>query len=351
MPAPLPILSGDLVTVAPGQSAADVAALFGETGPAALLELVNANPQKDSVLLPDGRVSFGTLDAGETVRVPDGWQARAYHLRDAAAPALLSDAQAIALIAAQAQAGGQRGQFTAPLGPLVGLNPSDPAYVRAVYPFDTYAKGAAMAHVQSGCGLVGEIGWRAANVQAPVLWRPYADRVAHGQQAVVTEATIAKAAGAWDDLTKPWNKRPIEPFDTVIIGCSACGPGWSTGGGYGGEHLFIAGAYDGAGRLWSIDGGQPGIRVRVRQVVATSTGELWCGQVNPKTGKTAVGADGRPLVGRRVLGIARAGRLPLGPWQGGAASGSSMLVRGALVLAGAAAAGAAAWWWMKRPRR
>lgn len=231
----------------------------------------------------------------------------------------LSDAQIADGIARVVQTiGHPRCLFIRGVQPLAGLSYANEktraAYVAAGWPFDTEASAYAQARDQSSCGIMTEVGWRYAGVVDPdgVLYMPYAKRVNHGGTwyAVSRELFLAQHYGCWVDAVH-WREGMALPreADAMIIGCSACGPSWGRGGGFFGEHEFPICLWGEDGLMHSIDGGQPGVAYRTRCLVQVwtgsdsqgRTGELWCGAVD-KHGACAIGADGRPLSGRRVMG-------------------------------------------------
>lgn len=226
-----------------------------------------------------------------------------------------TDAEIVALIEqAAAAAGKPRCLFLSGLLPYAnpGLEIDDPVYQKATFPFDTEAYQIAASRTSSTCGLWTENGWRYAGVDDPILYLPYADRVAKGQFAVVEEMRFAKQVGAWVDAIHwtPGSALP-EPGDAVIIGCSSC-PDYARGTANL-EHEFTFGAWDtnaeGGTIFHGLDGGQPGFHVRTRAFVEVG-GELWVGAVNAQ-GVAGLSYDGRPAVGRRVLGWTDVTRLPL----------------------------------------
>lgn len=199
----------------------------------------------------------------------------------------------------------QRASILHALAKLDGLEPGDPRYVAAIYPFDPPAEARQLALHQSGCGLMTEAGQRALPVDEPLLYVPVGPRsIAGGRQyPVALERDDAIRWGTWIDCAK-WEpgKYAIAPADVMIIGCGGCPGVWSRNT-FSSEHeLTVAFVDSETGDVWSIDGGQPGIHVRRRRLVEVGT-ELWLGAVDQKTGACAIDPDGRPHVGRRVLGI------------------------------------------------
>ena len=176
------------------------------------------------------------------------------------------------------------------------------------------------ASFQSSCGITTEAIWRAAGVDDARLYLWYPDRAQKGgtYYAVSLEKDIAETHGAWRSGI-PWVEgTPLPmPGDAPIIGLMS-DPSFTRGGGFAGEHeLTIVSTL--GGYYHSVDGGQPHIDLRTRCLVevwtaersGARTGELWMGQVDRKTGECALGHDGRPLSGRRVVGFTDASLLPL----------------------------------------
>lgn len=183
----------------------------------------------------------------------------------------------------------------------VGLEPTDPQYVRRVYLAHLPGEGTELQRAQAkqmavkqyGCGLVREAISRDVGVTWPHLRRWYGESSRIG--GVIRDMVkAARAEGSWVDATK-W--RPGDPLfrpgDAVLIGGPA--PEWSHGK-LVAEHVLTVTSVDGPA-VESIDGGQPGVATRARVLVQTPQGELWLADSG-----SAVGADGRPETGRRVQG-------------------------------------------------
>lgn len=255
---------------------------------------------------------------------------------------------------AMAAAGKPRCLFISGLMDLVGL--SDRQAADAFFPHDEQVYRDAMSSAFEGgktssCGLTTEAGWRYAGVSEPVLDIPYHERVNKGLFVVAQEKKTAEAAGAWVSAI-PWVEgTPLPDFgDAPIIGCTSCGEGWARGV-KNLEHVYNITAYDPAGNgiHHSIDGGQPGVKFRTRALIEVwtgqlpdgrRTGELWAGTVNDD-GSIPLGADGRPITGRRFIGYVSVASLPLGEPLGPCLVGSShslgrKVAKGAIVVGGAA---------------
>jgi hypothetical protein len=203
------------------------------------------------------------------------------------------------------------------LAKLVGLEPSSTAYQNAVYPFDSPTVASELAASQSGCGLVTEVGERAFPVDEDALYLPVSKRSQLGGRdyPIALERDDAGKWGGWIDCTI-WDKGKRDPLflpaDPVIIGCSSCPGVWSKGGVVV-EHELTTLFFDPITMtLWSIDGGQPGVKVRTRKVIEVSAHrELWLGNLDANGNCALDPADGRPTVGRRVLGIINADMYPV----------------------------------------
>lgn len=195
------------------------------------------------------------------------------------------------------------------------------AYVQKLYferlrrdPTDSErSSGYAMAAAQSSCGITTEVLWERAGVDAPWLRTWYGTRVNTGKYAVMMEYEFAKEVGAWVSAL-PWVPGTPLPDtgDAVIIGDNT--DAFRRGSGTKVQHEFTTLCYlDGpAGPgSWccSLDGGQPGIAYRTRQLIEVGN-ELWAGAVDPTSGIAPLGYDGRPLNGRRCIGYVDAKRLP-----------------------------------------
>lgn len=218
------------------------------------------------------------------------------------------------------QLGRPRCLFIAGLLPHINLEPSDDEFLEFVFPFDTDAWRRAASPKMSSCGLFARAGWRYAGVDDPEIYEPYEAMLAKGGThfAVAHEKYFAeqinKAQGVpcWVDGIRWEAGTPLPPpSSTVIIGCASC-PDFSRGT-PNFEHEFTVGAYDPEIPTIShnLDGGQPGTRFRSRGWVEVA-GELWCGAVNDD-GSVPLGFDGRPAIGRRVVGYVDTSYLPTNP--------------------------------------
>jgi len=179
-----------------------------------------------------------------------------------------------------------------------------------------------MASQQSTCGITTERIWREAGVDDPNVFTFYFTRVGRGNYAVMEEKQFAESltSGAWVSGI-PWVEgSPLpQPGDAVIIGLSS-DASFTRGGGFSGEHEFnVVSTLD--DYVHSVDGGQPGIAVVTRawsevwtgtDDLGRRTGELWACKVGPD-GEVALGSDGRPVQGRRVVGYTDVSKLPLRP--------------------------------------
>lgn len=208
---------------------------------------------------------------------------------------------------------------------LEGLDPTDPRYIQALY-LDALdrtptsyerIRAADMARRLSSCGIFWEALGRRVSLHFPLLWKFYDPRsVVPIEQAITADVDFAKRAGAWVDATT-WREGGAFPRegDGVIIGNNTAA--WARGNVSVFQHMLVvvAWAFE---ALHSIDGGQPGIRLRSRALVEVWTGqdakgrkgELWESHVDLSTGRPPLDATGRPLRGRRVLGWIDASRLP-----------------------------------------
>lgn len=211
----------------------------------------------------------------------------------------------------------RRASMLMALVPLVGLDPSSMFYQQTVYFFDSPAVAADLAKRQSGCGLVTEVAWRAVPVREEGLYVPVAGRSAKGGRLypVALERDVAMEWGACLNLATWDGDRGIPSFapgDAFIIGCSGCGGVWGKGG-LAVEHEFTVAYCDSTAPdiLISIDGGQPGCRIRRRKIVLVpARKEIWVGNLDA-SGVCAIDpADGRPVRGRRILSIIDADALP-----------------------------------------
>jgi len=185
----------------------------------------------------------------------------------------------------------------------VGLDPGDAAYLAAVYPHDHPSRRAALARHQSGCGIVDEAAWEAAGVRVPGYELGYDRRGAGaGLPPISAVVQMAQRSGAWVDPVTV-GVVPL-PGDALVLGCASCPGVWSRGD-LASEHVAIVVATrrsysTDACTVHSVDGGQPGIRPRSRSLV-------WCGrELWSAPTEYAIGPDGRPTRGRRVLGWASA---------------------------------------------
>jgi hypothetical protein len=267
---------------------------------------------------------------------------------------MLTPAQALSAMQDHAGQGGGAGAAIAALVSVNNTGYADGSAQRATYlafeyPYDTPAAANAMGASQSSCGLTVRGAWRAAGVAMDDLYLPYAQCVAAGRYAVASEKAIATQWGAWSDaVTYDPSVGSPDVGDAVIIGCSSCGGTWSEGGGFGGEHEFLVGAIDPSGSptgpvYWSIDGGQPGIR-QCKRVLVRAGSELWMSAVDAN-GNAPLGAGGRPVAGRRIIGWSRMKDLRFLPDSAGA-RGPSLLGNvpwGPMVLAATAAAVGVTW--------
>ena len=226
---------------------------------------------------------------------------------------------------AQASLGSPRCAWTREAWALEGLDPTDPRYVSALFlealdrtpTGQERARSVDMARRLSSCGIFWEALARRAGVRFPLLWKFYDLRsVISMEQAITADVAFAQKAGAWIDAAT-WRHGRHFPRegDGVIVGDNTAA--WARGNVSTYQHLLVvvAWAYE---CLHSIDGGQPGIRLRSRALVEVWTGrdaggprgELWESRVDLSTGRPLLDATGRPLHGRRVLGWIDASRLP-----------------------------------------
>lgn len=223
---------------------------------------------------------------------------------------------------------GVRAKILNTVARLVGSDPADDIYVANVYPCDNFVDGKSMALVQSGCGLVTEVGWRGPDILSHPdhgivddarLYMPYAQRVSRGgtYYAVALESDIAHKHGAWVS-GEPWIEGTPLPraADAIIMGNNTSA---YARGGMAYQHEATAAYWHDAKNMTSIDGGQPGVRLRTRRLVEVWTGknasgvrigELWCANLDAG-GNCAMGPDGRPAVGRRVVGYVNVSKLRL----------------------------------------
>lgn len=185
----------------------------------------------------------------------------------------------------------------------VGLEPTDVRYQTDLYPHDAPSRRRALAIGQSGCGIADEAAWEAAGVRVLGYEIGYDLRATGRGVPVVTNVIeMARRAGAWRQPNAVTVALPL-PGDALIMGCSSCLGVWGRGG-FSGEHvsMIVACARQNAGNAYDahgIDGGQPGIHPRSRSLVWRGP-ELWAASLTD--GGYALGDDGRPTRGRRVLG-------------------------------------------------
>ena len=200
---------------------------------------------------------------------------------------------------------------------LVGCDTSDPQYYNVVYAYDPANQRLGLATHQSGCGLVTEVGWRGAGVRSAQLRFPVGVRSSKGGvlYPVALEKSIAQDSKAWVEPAQ--GKRPLDG-DAVIMGCAQCPGVWGQGT-YVMEHEFTIALlersmhFDGTDLVHSIDGGQPGVRLRTRALVETVVNgrfELWAANL-ATNGGYMLDAVGRPTVGRRVMGWSDVDALPI----------------------------------------
>jgi hypothetical protein len=261
---------------------------------------------------------------------------------------------------AMGEVGGPRCLFATGAINLVGMTDMEASTApNGFFPFDSSAYQQAMGAAfdsgkTSSCGLTTEAAWRYAGVDAPILYESYAGRVARGKFVVMMEKVIAEEQDAWVSGI-PWVEGSPLPWigDAPIIGCTSCGAAWARGVANL-EHIYNLIAYDPAGNgiHHSVDGGQPGVKLRTRALVEVwtgedaqgrRTGELWAAAVDDQ-GNVSLAADGRPAIGRRFIGYANVARLQRGAPEGDC-RGTSPLARrasqaGKVLLVGAAATAA-----------
>lgn len=205
-----------------------------------------------------------------------------------------------------------RGNVLKPLIKVVGLEVSDPRFLETIYRHDPPSRRLACARKQSSCGYVREYGLEEAGLDDPRMKLGGDVRGARAGQPgvfhpVVLEQIIAREKGA---LRMPDPSRkfdlPVEG-DGVIIGCKGGRGVWGKGG-LSEEHILTVAAVQkqisgDAYEIDSIDGGQPGIKTRTRQLIwcGPNNGELWAANLNADGSFTFDAADMRPTVGRRVF--------------------------------------------------
>lgn len=203
---------------------------------------------------------------------------------------------------------------------LEKLEINDPRYVDRVYlaaidgtPTATQRQQAIqMARTQSGCGLVWESQARTLAVHWPLLWKFYGARVINARENTISAARdFAKKCGAWVDALA-WRRGRGFPKEGDALHIGGTDPAWVRGE-IASDHVMTVVAWAGE-LLHTIDGGQPGIRLRTRALVEVWTrpdsGELWAAQVDRSTGLPDLDASGRPRRGRRVAGWIDPTRLP-----------------------------------------
>lgn len=201
-----------------------------------------------------------------------------------------------------------RAAILAALIPLVGLEVGDAAFQAKVYRHDHPSRRAALARAQSSCALVREGALEDAGLHDARIDLGADVRAVRGGllYPVSLEMQIAREKGA---LRTPDPKRRDLPLegDGLIIGCSSGRGVWGKGG-FGGEHMAtvvaVAGQVSGSAfEIDTIDGGQPGVHGRTRELV-------WCGPRGDELWAATLADDGsyvfdpsdmRPTKGRRVL--------------------------------------------------
>ncbi len=179
---------------------------------------------------------------------------------------------------------------------LVGVHLDREAEARVMLPRDPLAK--ALHYLRSGkstCALTARGYVLLAGGAHRVLDVPYLPR---DGKAVSDVVAIGRDGGAW---RTPEPGRLPHPADVVLIGKGLPGggpdPAWVRGT-RATEHVLLATALAGE-LLESVEGGSPGVERRKRRVVRAGPGgrELWL--AHTEHGNSP---DGRPLVGRRVVG-------------------------------------------------
>lgn len=201
--------------------------------------------------------------------------------------------------------------------PLIGLDPGERAYEDGLYPLDAPARRPDLAKHQSTCCVLGNVGLREIQVDDDRLWVPADFRGAGrfppgytGKRGTLTfismEVEIARSMGAWvtpDAGTRPL---PVEG-DLVIDGNEAPGAWAKPPTTFRGSHIYTVIGVDAQASgdsylVHSVDGGQPGIRVRTRALSYLPNGELWARHVADDGAASPIEADGRPARGKRVQG-------------------------------------------------
>lgn len=185
----------------------------------------------------------------------------------------------------------------------VRSRPDDEA--RLMLPHDPLEAAVAYLRKRSTCALFGRAVMRLLGHEAPELEQPYLPRDGLAVNDVVR---LGQRAGAW----RTPDGAELPPHGSIVlIGSMLPGgrpdPAYVRGTGAT-EHVLVVTTLwmgvDGDSRLGSVDGGQPGVEYRTRRLVWTGR-ELWLGHT-----EHGEGADGRPLVGRRVVGWVDVGALP-----------------------------------------
>ncbi len=241
----------------------------------------------------------------------------------------MTDAELLAAISDYAQRclGPRRAAIVNTLVPLVGLDPSSPVYQAKLYHDDppsrrsALAVGSATEHAQSGCGVTVEYGLvEGAGVKDPRFRLGFDVRGARGGllSPITLQMEVAKAAHCWHDTTVhvEGDSLPLEA-DNVVVGLKGGGLAWNRTA-FATEHTATIALRAelptrGPRLVHVIEGGQPGIRAHTRALVEVWTraagddgrrsGELWLANVmDDGQGEIPLDADGRPHVGRRVLG-------------------------------------------------
>lgn len=187
-----------------------------------------------------------------------------------------------------------------------------PKYRWLLYPHDTEKNAKDFAASQLSCALFGGAVLRLAGADERELDIPYANQLG---EAVTIIERIARRHGAWRDSGASGSP---QPGDVAIIGYNRLAS-WSRGGSPKEFHVLVVTGTNGSG-LWSVDGGQPGIREVERFIVRPGPRELWLG--DPSKG---IAADGRPAKGRRVYGWLDLGAFPL-PREAWLPPGADLLV-------------------------
>lgn len=188
-------------------------------------------------------------------------------------------------------------------GELPGVHRDPWAEVGFMLPFDEPEE--ARDYLRSGkstCGLTGKGYVTLLGSDHRVLLAPYLPR---DGQAIADLVLVARDGGAWR-TPEPQGLEPLAG-DVILIGHmlhdGSPDPAYVRGT-RATEHIVIMTGRDGQ-LLESVEGGQPGVERRTRRVVRVGR-ELWLAHT-----EHGVGPDGRPLVGRRVVGWLSVGDLPL----------------------------------------